>query len=834
MKKILFRHSVIFILGFIFSFSMMTQLGLAEEKKGSEVSISWLEFKKLLKLDSDEVSLTWEEFQQLLAQAGEEYSIPYSVKNGKIILPREQFKRLLDKMRPPKETILKPPADFIITKAEYHGDMNKKNTIVNALFYIEVFEKEQTSYQSISFLPKSVALEEVLWDGQPGLVLEKNGWYTITTAEKGKHLLKVKYYVPSNLEKGPQVLNLHIPKTAITIFHLTIPLQKVDISIPNAKELQAFEKNQKTFISAVLPATNTISVMAHRKYVAAGVPAKDTPAKIYAQTINLLSIEEDALRANCRIKLTVLQNAISHIEARVPDNYAILYIIKKNGQRIRDWRTIKTDKGTFVRIPFDAPVEGSFTFNILVEQLFKSQKALVGFQGFQIKNAIRETGYLGAEKKSTAEAVPSKTEKLDRIDIKDLPYELVSMSGRPLLFGFRYLRHPYNIQMTIAKHKELPSISTVIDMASLITVVLEDGKRLTKVVYTLRNTWKQFLEMELPAGSEIWTIYVNGKRENASKNKSGKVLIPLDRSEMKDNMLKSFTVDLIYYTKGDDLDFLGNQKIYFPTVDVMISKMLWSVYLPRDYRFIHFSGNLEKEEMANTVNLLLGKTRDFSLDKARSYYDLGVKLEKKPQYRYQMNDEEQSIQSSFMNKAIRQQDLAVQIQNEANLEKFIKQEKSKGLGAPGSSSEILKIELPTSGQIYRFNKTVIEGEPIILTAYFVANSTMTLFKITLFLILLIFIYLFRKGILGLFPALYRWLAGQKKLWDFLTSRTGLRVTLFFAAFIFLFVSQPIFVVLTLLFLLAAFRPQWLIPELAPATKPVKDSPKEEGGKENHD
>ena len=100
---------------------------------------------------------------------------------------------------------------------------------------------------------------------------------------------------------------------------------------------------------------------------------------------------------------------------------------------------------------------------------------------------------------------------LDRIDIQDIPYELANMSERPLLFGFRYLRHPYNLAMTITRHEELPVISTVIDMASVIVVVMEDGKLLTKVVYTMRNTWKQFLELELPPDSEIWTVYVAGK-----------------------------------------------------------------------------------------------------------------------------------------------------------------------------------------------------------------------------------------------------------------------------------------------------------------------------------
>jgi hypothetical protein len=799
--------------------------GYAREEKSSEVKISWEEFKKLLNLDADEVSLTWEEFRQLIAQTGEENTIPYTVKNGKITLPREQFKQLLNKMKPPRVSVLKPPADYIITKAEYSGQLDNKTAAITVRFFLEIFEKESRDYRKIPFLPQSVAIEEVLLDGKPGLVMEQNGWYYITTAEKGRHVLTVKYYTPCNLEKGSQILNINIPRTAITLFDLIVPLENVDIEIPNAKELLISQKKKNTRITAILPATDYIKVLAHRKYISTKTVAEETPAKIYAETVNLLSIEEDAIRVNCRIKLNVLQNTINHIKIKIPDKYTILYIHKSNGTRLRDWKTIKTENnGQILDVPFNSPLDGSIVFNIFAERLFESEKTEIDFNGFQIIGAIRETGYIGAEKKSTAEATPTKVEKLDRIDIKDLPNELINMSKRPLLFGFRYLRHPHRIFMTVTKHKELPSISTVIDMASVITVILDDGKMLTKAVFTIRNTYKQFLGLELPSGSKIWTVYVAGKRENASKIKD-KILIPLSRSSMKDNILQSFTVDLIYYGKGDSLNFAGSQNIYFPKTDVMISKMIWSVYLPRNYNYLHFSGNVEKEEMASTLNLILGKTRGFSLDKAKTYYDVGINIEKEPQYQRQMSDYEQSLQSVFKNQSIRQKDIAVQMQNEANLETIIKQEKSKGLGMPGSSAETLKIELPTSGQIYRFNKTVIEGESITLYSYYISRSVMTIIKIVVILIILLFVYLLRKKIKNLFYRIYEWAGNQEKFWSFIKTRTGLRLTLFIAALCFIFISHIIFTVLALLFIMAVFKPNWLVPKISGEQQ---ESPKNPG------
>ncbi len=808
MKTHVIKYSLFFLL-LPFSFTLLSNpKGFAQAKQNTEVKISLEELKKLLNLDANEISLSWEEFRQLVGQTGEKIDFPYTVKNGKVILPRKQFKQLLDNMKPPLVDIVTPPADYIITKAEYQGHMDEHSATFTVLFYLEVFEKEQESYRKIPFLPQSVALTEVLLNDEPALVLEENGWYHITTAESGQHLIKVTCFAPHNLKKGPQILSLPIIKTAITLFELEIPLEEVDIDIPNAKELTISQESGKTSMSAVLPATDMITVNVHRKYISTeeAEQEEEIPAKIYAETINLLSIEEDALRVHSRIKLNVLQKPINFIEAKVPEEYSILYVRKSDGTELRDWQTHPTKTGVLLRIPFDAPLEGNDAVNIVAERLFEDEKTFTNFNGFEIIGAIRETGFLGAEKKSTAEAIPTEHETLDPIDIQNLPYELIKMSERPLLFGFRYLRHPFNLVMSITKHEELPMMSTVIDMASVITVVLEDGKQLTKVVYTMRNTWKQFLELELPPDSEIWTVYVAGKRENASKSTQGKFMVPLTRSAMQGEMLQSFTVDLMYYTKGRPLSFFSSRVCHFPTADVMISKMLWSVYLPQEFRYLRFSGNVEKEEMAGTWNLISGKRRDFNLGLVDTYKKVAQNIRAVSR----MSSYEQSTYSEFDNRAIRQSDIAVQMMNEANLDQMIQGEKQKGIGQPGSGGDIFRIELPTSGQIYRFNKTVIEGEPIKLRFYYASGGTMTVLKTLFGLIILLVIIRYRKGIFAFIRLIYRWLAARQTFWNFIRTKAGMRVTLFGATILCFFLAPILFIVFTLLFLVSVFRPNWLL------------------------
>ena len=780
-------------------------------KKESEVKISWEEFKRLLKIDVDEVKLSWDEFKKILAQTGSDFKVEYNIQDGMVVLKRAQFKRLLDQMKPPDVTPIQPPSDYLITKAEYSGSMKKKSTNFNAKLYLEIFKKERTAYPRIRILPQSVALKEIEIDNVPGVVMNEGGWYVLTTDKIGQHVIDLKFSVESALDKGPDALNLNIPQTAITLFKLSIPLQKVDVDIPQAKHMTTSRIQGATRIDAVLSPTSYINVKMHRKFV---VEKKKGPAKIYAETMNLLSIEEDALRVNSRIKLNILQNGISSIKMSIPKGYSVLYVRDGSWQEMRDWTTKKARDTEILTVPFDSDKEGTVILNIVSEKLFSEEKSEIEFSGFRISKAIRETGYIGAEKKSTSEAEIVKTDNIDRIDIQELPIELVNMSAKPLIFGLRYLRHPYLLTLNITKHEELPTVSSVIDNASVMSVLLEEGKVVTRVVYTMRNTWKQFLEIKLPENAEIWSLYVNGKRELPSKNKEGVFMIPLVRSTIQGEYITPFNIEILYYNKIKKFSIGGSRRIDFPTADVVTSKMLWSCYLPVNYRFIHFGGNVEKEKIATGIRPLLGSSRVFDYENVNGYTQVleSYKRPSRAPVGRKVRKWQKSLQSEFKTALPQSREAFLgQMEQEINFARNIQEEQQKGVIAPGGAGvALLKIEVPTSGQLYRFAKTLVEGENLYLNFQYVRGWIRTIITLVLIGIGIYVIYLLRVVIKNLYLKAQNWVVSHKTLWDRLKSPQGLKLILAACAIIFLFLSRFLFVIFVLLFIVAWFRPEWLI------------------------
>lgn len=809
MIKIKSLASIFTVFTLVFSFLLFSPL-YAEEpvtgKESSEVKISWEEFKKLLKMDVDEIRLSWDEFKKLLAQTGEDVKVEYNIQNGMVVLTREQFKELLDKMKKPDVSPVVPPGDYLITKAEYNGVMGENSTTFDVAFDLEIFEKDRKDYPKVQLMPEAVALRDIKIDGRPALVMIENGWYVLVTDKVGQHNVTLSFSIKTELNKGPDVLNLTIPRTAITLFNIDIPVIDARVEIPQSKYMTVSRRGRYLSVRTVLSTTSYISLKLHRTVVK---EKKKVPAKIYSEVMNLLSVEDNALRVTTRFKLNVLQNSISSAQVYVPRGYSVLYVRGDNYQEIRDWNEEEVESRKILTVPFGGEKEGTVLFTVVAEKILTGEGEEIEFEGFQVVKSVRETGFLGIEKKSAAEAEILKNKDIDIVDIQELPLELVNMSTRPLILGLRYLRHPFSLTLKVTKHEELPMVNTVIDNASVVSVLLSEGKVVSRVIYTMRNTGKQFLELSLPEEAEIWSLYVDGQREIPSKNKEGKFMIPLVRSKTSGENIASFDVEVLYYYKNNSLPLIGSKNLQFPKADVVISKMLWSCYLPLEYRYLHFGGNVEREDIATGIRPLLGGGRVFTYTEVRGYEEA---LENWDMPEQQIEDKkiqqtQRMLRSKFrLSQAANEQaDIMNQVRQEIGFAENVKRERDRGV----TDVTLFKIEIPTSGQLYRFAKTVVEDEQLFLEFQYTRRWIYSLIKTLFFIMILGLIYRLRFKIKGLFIGLGDWANSKKDFWMKLKTPDGVRTLLIVGAFLFFFISKFLFVVFVLVFLLVWLKPEFI-------------------------
>ncbi len=805
------RRGLFFVLTIFIALVFFYDALLAEEKSPGppstgQISLPWDKFQKLLNLDEERISLDIDEFAAIARQTGTRDLPPFAVKEGKVVLKREDFKRLLKSMAPPKAD----PAlgDFLLTGATYHAKVEEEATEVTATFNMEILPRHgREEFLLVPLLRKEVALKKVTLDGKDALLTEKNGYHSVAVAQEGSYKATALFTLATDLKRGPQSISFPVPRTPIIRLNLEIPLPSIQPEIPSATSIKRIEKGGSTLIEAVLSPTDRVHVTWSRI-----IPeAEKGPPKIYADLWQLLSIEDDALRVHTTASINVLQNTITGMTLRIPDKYQILDVI---GQVVGDWKEKEVKGQRMLDVSLKTPRQGKFDFTIKGERIFEEGTVVADFDGFALPSSTREKGFIAVEMKGSAEAKVAEAVGLDRASFSELPPQLVSTSVKPLIFAYKYLRHPYRMVLDITKHKDLPVISTVVDSASGITLFTEDGKLVHRLTYTVRNTWKQFMEVALPKDAELWGTYVNGKSVKPSKNDQEKILIPLNRSQSSEGGLAPFDVELIYFQKAEKFWWFGIKKSSFAIPDLMMSRVIWSIYLPFNYSFVHFGGTMEKEKIAQGISPLLGlskRTVDYSQLKRQYRSAPGVTapepggkaardrdVDKRKKAR-SMLESQRVLQSEFgRNLPVDQEAIADQLSREMSFS--AKLEEVAGSGGMTTGVTPIRVQVPTIGQVYRFAKQIVSDEPLIVEATYIKDTPFTVVKLILLLLILYALYRRRNWLKK------AWNSGYHGYWKNLAkSITPLHLVII-SAFLFLFsffFLHPFFAKLFFLILLAA-------------------------------
>jgi hypothetical protein len=273
------------------------------------------------------------------------------------------------------------------------------------------------------------------------------------------------------------------------------------------------------------------------------------------------------------------------------------------------------------------------------------------------------------------------------------------------------------------------------------------------------------MEVGLPKDAELWGTYVDGKSVKPTRNEKGKILIPLNRSQSSEGGLASFDVELIYFQKATPFGWLGIKKSSFAIPDLMMSRVIWSIYLPFDYSFIRFGGTMEKEKIARGISPLLGigkRAVDYSLLSGR-YRAASGASSPKPGQKGEKDSElerkrkslsilqnERTLRSEFgKNLPVDQEVMADQLSREMSFSG--KLEEVGATGGLTSGVMPIRIHVPTIGQVYRFAKQIATDEPLIVETTYIKDTPFTIVKLIFLLILVC--------------ALYRKRTWFKRAWD---------------------------------------------------------------------
>lgn len=485
---------------------------------------------------------------------------------------------------------------YAIYSTEYKAEVEEDIADIKGTIIFEALSKGRTEIPLVD--SQGVGLIEVSINKGGAYVATKHNKYYLIVEKPGKYKLDLEYLrkVQREREGGPGSFNCQVLPAPISEFEVEINEKDLEVFISNAIKTETEVKDNKTITWAIMPQTDFINVRWSKALPKDEIKPVAMDPKVYSTINTFASAGEGILTCDSSLSYSILQAEISGLKICLPEDVSVLAV---NGRDLRDWKVNTKNNLQYLDIYFKFGIKGNYNINVTYEKTIGEGSVVAQIPQIKTVGVERETGFIGIASATNVELKVQKAKGATTIDVKELPSIIWHKTSNPILLAFKYLKDSYDIEIEVIRHQDVPVLVATVDVANYITLNTKDGKRLTKALYNVRNNVKQFLRIKLPEDAELWSATVSGKPVKPAKDKNGFILIPLEKSQLAGEDLAQFPVEIVYLQKGNKMGVTGAIKVALPEVDIPTSEAFWSMYLPKEYTYYNFSGDLSETTAAS-------------------------------------------------------------------------------------------------------------------------------------------------------------------------------------------------------------------------------------------
>jgi len=372
------------------------------------------------------------------------------------------------------------------------------------------------------------------------------------------------------------------------------PIEEVEITRVGENQLPAFFKNQ---ISLTIAHTFKYTSQTPNLVVNTIAPERKQ-GKYDAQVDTLVSLGEVTMRGSAGLQIDVKSGAIVDLNLQLPKNINILNV---TGPSIRNHKTVLADNNQNINIEFTQEMQGQFRIDVNYEMILGEKKSELDVPSLQVLGSEVQHGRIAVEALTAVEVKTAETQQLSTLAINELPQQLVLKTTNPILLAFKYVNteSPHLLKLSMTRHKEIDVQVASIESANYQTLFTNDGLSITTAKFNVKNSRKQFLRLDLPKGSKVWSVFVDGKAEKpaiASNSDGSGILIKML------NSVTGFPVEVVYATNIHKMGMFGSLTSQLPIPDMVVTQSLWDVFLPIGPNYLSLKTNMNVSKYGNEVS----------------------------------------------------------------------------------------------------------------------------------------------------------------------------------------------------------------------------------------
>ncbi|WP_146659719.1 hypothetical protein [Enhygromyxa salina] len=511
----------------------------------------------------------------------------------RVVIGLDQFLDMYEKAKAKADQPEAPPRTHALSSAAYEGEVliqdgEPRFARFNAKLRVEVLLDK--GWARIPVLPATVALHAAKVNGKEVAMVIEDGFYTLITEQKGAFDLNLDFGASVSTANGQSSIAFELAGSGATTLRLKVPANEdLDFAVANAHLQSDQVVGNFRQVEATLPSTGTMLVSWQREIPVEAAAAKQQ-SQVYAEVYTLVGISDGLMRATTTIEHTILFAGKEKLEFKVPKGMTLVDV---QGAGLRDWN--HKDDGT-LEVLLNYAAEGNYTLTMTTERVVSTTGGDLSAPIVQPIGVERAKGWVGVESRGNLEIQGGDVVQATPVDVRSLPAAILGITEQPVLLGYKYLTGEASVPLKIQQHDDVDVLVTLLDETRARTMWTPEGRRLTSVVYQVRNNRKQFLRLSLPDQAELWSASVGGRAVQPASAPDGQILIPLVRSQATGGALAAFEVEVVYVENGTPVPESGKGTFVatLPTPDVPSTYVAWTVYAPGDTKIKRrsYAGNL--------------------------------------------------------------------------------------------------------------------------------------------------------------------------------------------------------------------------------------------------
>ena len=534
---------------------------------------------------------------------------------ARVVLPWQDFRTLWEKGQAPVEKPDPAPRDYAISHATYEGKLDGEATVFHARMHVDVLKIK--GWSVVPLVPASVALRQARVGGKDAAVYLDRGWFWYITDRSGAVDIDLDFAVSTFETAGQSGFAFQLTQSGGTEVTVDIPTgDALDFEIANAQQVVSeVLKGGVTRVRALLPATGNLAVSWQKKSVESAQDAAALEPRIYAEHHALIGVGDGLLQATSLVNYSILHKGVDTLKVSLP---ADVTIVDVSTQGLADWSVATAGNRQVLTATLNYEAIGAVTLKVDYEKPLPEGGGAVEAPDLQVVGVERVKGFVGIDARSSLEVKSGETTGARTIDVRELPADILGQTRWPILLGYRYGKDGWKIPLEIRQHDDVDMLVTIIDHAAATTVMTADGRRMTSVVFSMRNNRAQFLRLEMPKGSTPWSTFVGGQAVKPARADDGRLLIPLARSQATGGDLARFGVEIVYVEDGTPPSEagVGTFTANLPRADVPATAVAWTVYIPHAAKIgkNSFTGTLRKVDWFTPITVEGATAYDASME----------------------------------------------------------------------------------------------------------------------------------------------------------------------------------------------------------------------------